>query len=402
MEIGVRLDHPASYYGENYGEKGKNKDKNYQQFCSEAVTKATAIYDGEWKDFDNRGKSTEEQVNVDMVFFIFAGYGEANGGAESSLWPKESTSSVTINNICFSTSACCNEARMAYSSKAGEWITAPDGIGIMCHELSHALGLPDFYDTNYKAFGMDIWSLMDYGCHAGNGACPVAYTAYERDFMGWRPLETLTENGFYTLTPIAADGIGYKIVNEENPDEYYILENRQRTGWDMSMGSRGHGLQVTHVDFLASKWNSNSVNTDINHQRMTIIAANNLYYGTSDPGTDDEEEATRRILETWAGNLYPFRSGEMYNDSLTANSVPAATVYTKSGYMNKDINMIRENADLTVSFYFGNDYRTAVNDLKVESTPVNQRLFDLVGRRVVCDRPRAGLYIVGGRKVLIR
>ena len=389
----VTLDHPESYYGEN---SGKSKDKNYAQFRNDAIAKATAIYEGDWKDFDNRGKSTDEQVQVDMVFFIFAGYGEAKGGAETTLWPKESTASVTINGIRFSTSACCNEKSLAYDSKKEMYYNAPDGIGIMCHELSHALGLPDFYDTNYKAFGMDIWSLMDYGCHASGGTCPVAYTAYERDFMGWRQLVPLTEWGSYSLAPIADGGIGYKVENDETPNEFYVLENRQRVGWDSSLGYYGHGMQVTHVDYLASSWNANVVNTDINHQRMTIVAANNLYNGTS-----SEDVTVEKLYETWSGNAYPFRSDNILNDSLTAHSVPAATVYTSSGFLNKDINFIREQEDKTVTFYFGNDYKTAVHDLSVRMKAHESNIFDLSGRRLQAV-PRKGLYLRDGRKWVVR
>ena len=392
----VTLDHPESYYGENGSGKDKQKDKKYSQFRNDAIAKATAIYEGDWKDFDNRGKSSDKQVQVDMVFFIFAGYGEANGGDASTIWPKESTSSVTINDILFSTSACCNEKHMAFDREKEMYYNAPDGIGIMCHELSHALGLPDFYDTNYKAFGMDIWSLMDYGCHASGGTCPVAYTAYERDFMGWRKLVPLNEWGFYSIAPIAAGGIGYKIVNDENPNEFYVLENRQRVEWDRALGYYGHGMQVTHVDYQASSWNNNSVNTDVNHQRMTIIAANNLYDGTS-----NDDVTAERLYETWSGNAYPYKNGTIFNDSLTANSVPAATVYTKSGFMNKDINFIREHDDNTVSFYFGNDYYTSVQDLSFSPKNVDNGIFDLSGRRLLMV-PRKGLYLRGGRKWLVR
>ncbi|MBP5770050.1 MAG: M6 family metalloprotease domain-containing protein [Bacteroidaceae bacterium] len=427
----VTLDQPEEYYGTNSGD---NKDTRYGQFRNDAIKKVTAQYDIDWRRFDNRGKSTETKPQVDMIFFIFAGRGEANGGDASTIWPKESQGSVTINNIQFSTSACCNEMRKARryerdtldipAANGQDSIridtidySTPDGIGIMCHELGHALGLPDFYDTKGTGFGMDVWSLMDYGCYANNGYTPVSYTTYERDFMGWRKLEVLDQKGTLTLLPTELGGKGYKIINEENADEYYIIENRQPEGWDSVLGRLGRGMQVTHVDFSQSIWNGNSVNTNKNHQRMTIIAANNMYFGTSNPDTRDGAH----LRETWSGNLYPFvkvdaASGDtlVCNDSLTVHSVPAATVYSASGFMHKDIFNIRQQEDGTVTLsYLENPVTVGLAQLQDQQSAVlreDENVYDLSGRRVARqDRTKKasremlkpGLYIYGGRKLLI-
>lgn len=393
----VTLDYPESHYGSD----GSRQDTGYNDFTRDAIAKATTAFVGDWMDFDNRGKG-----QVDMVFFIFAGCGQNSSYITTNIWPKEVRNSVVINGITFATSACCSEmtaTKRPNDDNTGYIITGSkvDGIGVMCHELSHALGLPDLYNTNYKSFGMDLWSLMDYGCYAGNGNCPCGYTAYEREFMGWRSMQTLTDPGWVTLDPMEAGGYGVKVVNDENPNEYYVLENRQSVNWDRALGQMGHGLQVTHVDFLQSEWNFNRVNNDINHQRMTIIAANNRYIGTylDDASTDD-------LIKTWNGNLYPFKGTaddgtEIFNDSLTAYSTPAATVYTASGFMNKNIYSIHENDDKTVSFFFGNDRSVAVSALKAEGQEAGDQLFDLSGRPVA--RPeRRGVYVSRGRKFIVK
>ena len=403
----VKLANNYAHYGQNSG----GKDKNYSQFTSEAVRKAVEQFDIDWLGmFDNRGKG-----QVDIVFYLFAGLGEANSGDPDRIWAKEETSSTTVNGIKFASSACTGELRPSGNTRA------VDGIGIMCHELSHALGLPDFYDTSYKAFGMDLWSLMDYGCYGSNGYCPCSYTAYERDFMGWQPLEELTvSQKNITLLPTAAGGKGLKIVNPGNPKEYYILENRQRVAADLGICQYGHGLQVTHVDFDQTKWNNNNVNTEAKHQRMTIFAANNRYIGTSrsDATWDD-------ILLSWEGNLYPFTifddAGDLVgvNDSLTTNSTPAATLFNTNTdgtkFMNKPILNIRENKDTdkTISF----DFYASLDDMATELSAVaatpqsaaNGQIFDLAGRRVNgsgfkfqgSQLPK-GVYIQNGKKVMIK
>ncbi|MBQ9286282.1 MAG: M6 family metalloprotease domain-containing protein [Bacteroidaceae bacterium] len=398
----VTVSREESYYGRN--NSALFKDARYNEFTKEAIALATQIYDGDWSDFDNRGMG-----QVDMVFFIFAGCGENSSHVSTDIWPKEVKSRSIINGITFATSACCSEKAASVKlneERTGYIVTGSkvDGIGVMCHELSHALGLPDFYNTNYESFGMDLWSLMDYGCYAGNGARPCGYTAYEREFMGWRQMETLDEAGWVTIQPLEAGGKGMKVVNDENPDEYYVLENRQAVAWDGSLARMGHGLQVTHVDFLQSEWNSNSVNSDVDHQRMTIIAANNRYIGTylDDVSNND-------LILTWSGNLYPYISKAedgtvIINDSLTAYSVPAATVYTASGFMNKDIHAIRENEDLSVSLYFGNDFVDAIAEVRPSEQAGSSGAFDLTGRRVSVNASvlRSGVYVIDGRKVLVK
>lgn len=331
----VTLSKAMAYYGAN---SGTRTDVNFATFRAEAIAEAMKIPNVNWSDFDNDGNST-----VDMVYFIYAGLGENVGGGSDALWPKESTSSLTINGKVFSTSACCNELRPATYDEDGNILTTKaDGIGVMCHELSHALGLPDFYDTQGLEFGMDMWSLMDYGNYCKNGYAPIGYTGYERDFMGWRKLQTLEEPSTIQMTALEADGFAYKVVNDANLNEYYILENRNEFGWDKTLSrSCGHGMVAIHVDYNASAWSSNKVNIDPNHQRMTIIAANNLWLNAS------HAQSASEYFEVLAGNPYPGITG---NRELSNTSVPAAKVFT-GGYMNKPIyNIVEQDGVITFKF----------------------------------------------------
>lgn len=331
----VTLSKGYAVYGRN---TANSKDVGFNAFRSEAITLAQQAYTGSWTDFDNDGNGT-----VDMIFFIYAGLGESNGGDADCIWPKETTAAVTINGMVYSCSAVTCEARPATYDESGHVLTTKtDGVGVFIHEFSHALGLPDFYDTNNKAFGMDLWSVMDYGQYGGNGYNPGNYTAYERDFMGWRKLIDVDEPCVLTIPCFADGGTGYRILNDANAQEYYIIENRQAKGWDGQVCRMGHGLQVTHVDYAAARWNNNTVNTDLNHQRMTIVAANNNYKGTNSVSSGAEWR------ETLAGNLYP---GSTLNYSLTDTSTPAAQMYT-GGLLGKPLRNITENADGTMTVCF--------------------------------------------------
>lgn len=324
----VKLDKGYAHYGANSAD-GKHKDVNYSEFCAEAIAKATAL-GTDWTQYDNDGDGA-----VDLVTFVFAGVGESNSlNDPDAIWPKEVGGASTIGGVRFAANSSVCESRLRRESD-GTYATIPDGVGVFIHELSHALGLPDFYDTRGSSFGMDYWSVMDYGEYADNGFCPVGYTAYERDFMGWQPLRTITGPTTLHLASYASGGCGWKLVSDYNADEYYILENRQADGWDVKMCSgRGHGLMVTHVDYLQSAWTGNTLNTLPNHQRMTIIPANNSLIGSNNA------ESVAEWVESLRGNLWP---GTSDNHELTDTSTPASVLFT-GRYMSKPIVDIQEDA----------------------------------------------------------
>lgn len=351
----ITLDKGYAEYGRN---NGSSKDSNINALYRESLSKAVRDQNVDWSIFDNDHNGT-----VDMVFFIHAGWGENTVSQydPDAIWAKESTSRLQVTDdfgstVTFSCYGVCAEARVKNSSQLNEDIESGnygttgynpdnlrmDGIGVCIHELSHALGLPDFYDTRNVAFGMDLWSVMDYGEYGNNGYNPGGYNAYERDFMEWQPLVELTDTCILTIPCFADGGIGYKIVNEQNEDEYYVIENRQPKGWDDKVCGIGRGLQVTHVDYLASRWTSNSVNTDAQHQRMTIIAANNNYNGTNAANSAAEWK------ECLQGNLFPYI---LPSQSLTNTTSPMSEVYAGST-MNKPLYDITQNEDGTVTVYY--------------------------------------------------
>lgn len=328
----VTLDKKAAYYGEDQGE---NIDVNISDFYTEALAKALQLR-SDWSVYDSNLDGM-----VDMVFFLYAGMGQANGGDASTIWPKETNGKMQVGDLFFAVSACCNELRGIKDDKGVVVGSTVDGIGIMCHEMSHVLGLPDFYNTLHNSFGMDYWSVMDYGYFTNNGKTPGSYNGYERDFMGWRKLVELKEPQTVHMKSLEDGGVAYKIVNDQNPDEYYVLHNMQPKGWDTKLSSLGHGMLVTHVDYDADIWNTNQVNADIYHQRMTIIPANNKLIGNFNA------ESTAELRDALAGHPYPGNSG---NTALTDESVPAAEVY-RGEFMGKPIKQIEER-DGVVSFKF--------------------------------------------------
>ena len=322
-----------AYYGAN---DSNGSDKAPEKMIEEACRLAKD--DVNYPDYDWDGDG-----EVDQVYVIYAGYGEASGAPSNTIWPHEfhlTYAGVTLrlDGVKIDTYACGNEL----SGVSG---TTLEGIGTPCHEFSHCLGLPDFYDTGYQNFGMGYWSVMDAGCNLQSGNVPLGYNAYERWFSGWLDPVELKDGCTVTEMPSLNDEpVAYIIYNEANRNEYYILQNIQQTGWFRS--ALGHGLLVQHVDYNKNTWQSNGVNSVKSRQRCTIIPADNRlaqhsYDGQYFADPDDH-----------VGDPYP---GSTYNRSLTDTSTPAATLYNANAdgrkYMGKPIEDIRERKQ-TVSFVF--------------------------------------------------
>ena len=321
----VTLANDMEYYG---GNNSAGDDKHPEEMIIEACAALDDKVD--FSIFDN-----DDDGEVEFVYCIYAGYAESSGAPENTIWPHQWTLSATnkvikLDSVAINTYAASSELNYSLDDESNDGPLL-DGIGSCCHEFSHCLGLPDFYDTSgryYANFGMDYWDLMDFGCYNNDGYVPIGYSAYERDFMGWRKLQTISERGHYHLKALTSGGVGYKVVNDANSDEYYILENRQAEGFDSYIYNSG--MLVIHVDYSKDIWNANEVNNNLARQRYTIIPADNKQLPNYRANTYAEYEDNLR------GDVWPGTSG---NKELTDNSTPAATVYT-GGYMSKSIRNI--------------------------------------------------------------
>lgn len=270
---------------------------------------------------------------VDLVFFIMAGNGANYGGNDENLWwPHRSVifdedkhtyiykDGVMLWDYASATELC---GHTAYPQSV-----FIDGIGTICHEFSHVLGLPDFYDSDYEENGQSVtpgdWSLMDSGCYLDNAFTPAGYSLYERYMVGFTDnLEAISQPGDYTLEPLANNQKGYRL-NTPEPNEFFVMENRQKNAFKWDAYLPGNGMLVHRVDLSnQSVWQSNTVNANPKHNYYELLRADGVKGGASAsdpfPGSKKVHELTNvsspANLKTWAGKENQFGLTNILQDT---------------------------------------------------------------------------------------
>ena len=341
----VTLPNKMEYYG---GNDSSGDDMRPQEMIRHGIREADAAFD--FSQFDNN-----KDGEVEFVFCIYAGYSEAYQASANTIWPHmwdlvSNGSMEKADGVYLNTYACSSELHLneKLEAKYGKWLA---GIGSICHEFSHCLGLYDVYDVSGTSgnFCMQEWDLMDYGNFVGEGYIPVGYNSFQKDACGWKKLVELDKKGKYSMLPQSQGGVGYKIVNDANPNEYFILENRKREGWDQELVA--DGMMIIHVDYDKSAWEDNALNTVKGHPRFQIVAADNELLLFSN--ADDSEH----YYDNLAGDLWP---GKNNNTEFTDTSLPAAKLFT-GGKLNKPVTNIKyENYVASFTFMGGVDTPVAM------------------------------------------
>lgn len=275
-----------------YGANANGGDQNARQMVYDACQAADT--DINFADYD-----TDNDGYLDNVFIYYAGYNEAEGGPSTTIWPHRWTvyPSFKVDGVTVRDYACTSELK-GYSG------STMCGIGTFAHEFGHVLGLPDFYATNDATHHtLSNWDIMDAGAYNNNGRTPPSYSAYERFYLGYLTPEELTTPQIVELEPLTLSNQAYLLsqtgthnLNGKSPSpyEFFLLENRQRVGWD-SVGLPGKGMLVTRVYYNSSTWASNSPNNDPTRMGVDIMEADGIANSYSLSG--DPFPGTRNVTE---------------------------------------------------------------------------------------------------------
>ena len=277
----VTLSNTAQYYCDNDGEL-------VPQMIIDACDALKILKPSvNFADYDNDGDN-----RVDNVLCFVAGWDRARGADDAtniwshrwSVYPKEmyiggnyegSVESTTFDGKRVFDYFVTSELTGIESSPVKTMVN----IGTFVHEFGHILGLPDYYHTTSTSIStVDTWSTMASGNYNNNSRTPPAFSAYDRFFLGWLTPEELTVTEQKTLYPLSqvttaspnTNGQAYLVAASSHnmvtsgtspgpvPNEFYILEYREKTGWDTYLPSAG--MLIWHIDYLASAWSANTVN----------------------------------------------------------------------------------------------------------------------------------------------
>lgn len=389
----------------NYGYYGNDgayqKDEKVYEMIKEACD---GIQDKvNLKDYDWDGDG-----EADQVFFLYAGLGQASGGSAGTIWPHESElrywpcGVLSYSTGKINTYACANELQPE-TQGSSRYISA--GIGTICHEFSHCLGFADMYDTTGGGgYGMSVFDVMDQGSYNGNGFVPCNYTAFERIYAGWvEAIELESPATVKDMKSVSDYGRPFIMYNYKNTNEYFLMENRQNTGWDKGLyGS--NGLLIVHVNYVPSRWANNSVNSSAEKiQCCTVVNA------------DGSRENTQYSLQ---GDLYPYEvKGVTMNDEFTDESEPAAKLYTKNSdnsyALGIPITQIKRSKGSISFLVCGGDDKNVIdntfngvvdgiNGVTVANKAADNRIYSIDGRYLGTDASALGkgIYVVGGKKVV--
>jgi len=341
---------PWAYYGANDPSTGQDNYTLVHQFATEA---ANLTFGGDNPvinpvDYDNGSG------NIGGFHIIFAGYGEEAGGDPNCIWSHESNfnPALKFGNERLEGYSCTPELR----GNSGIGITH---IGVICHEMGHVLGAPDFYDVNGTGSATDFigtgyWDLMASGNWNNDGACPAHINMYQKIQFGWVNPVTLTQAQAVPGMPASATKpVAYR-YDTSTSGEYFILENRQKIGFDQYVP--GTGLLIYHVSITNADIYNNTVNVG-SPQKMYPVCAS----ATANPGTTP---ASYGNINT-AGCPFP---GTSKNTSFTDYSIPSATSWKGTNTV-KPITEIQEQSG-TISFRFMMPDGDPVTNLK--ATVANQ------------------------------
>ncbi len=327
-----------SYYSENFG------FTHSQELVKEAV--ALADPDVDFGEFDNDGpdgipNSGDDDGIVDAVYIIHAGPGYEEYGC-GGIWSHMSMTSYTTNDPAYN----------GGNIKIGPYSIQPEehcngdliDVGVFCHEFGHILGMPDLYDYGYDSKGLGKWSLMAGGSWNGNlGSSPAHFDAWCKVKLGW--VEPVVVEDYMigaSIPEVESNPVIYKLWTEgEEGPQYFLVENRQRKGFDRYLP--GDGLLVYHVDEYMSNNNNQYIpgvsEPGSEHYLVALEQADGrfqLEYNTSSGDVGDPFKYPDR---DYIAGLPPYPKTFDYNERNTRVAIFNITQSDSVMYADFDVNM---------------------------------------------------------------
>lgn len=395
----VTLDKPETYYG------GKNEDNNKDEDPRQLVKDALKLVEDQVTKDDIKSFCSDGKT-IDCVYIVYAGLGQNDGGNGTTVWAN-----------CWTTyGATLGGKEVRWYTMSGELspvkikngtIPVVNGLGVICHEFSHSLGLPDMYPTAESAYldnqEMEYWDLMDGGEYTYNGFCPTAYTAFEKEQMGWPVvIETLNSDASVTMkTSTEQHGTAYKIVNPQNDKEYLMLEYIQQEGWNQYLF--GNGLLVYHVCLPSEPlYSGTRLNNAPGYPGMAVVPADGACLSSYIKANEDD------YGNSHYGDLFP-GTGNLQGQNVTelsdTNKQPNFCWYNAAKTDKLDTNKAIKNIKYdngVLTFDYVNDVASGILPVWGDKQATDGRVYSINGAYLGDDITKLphGIYIVNGQKIV--
>lgn len=328
MELNVTVVGPYKAHNSSLYYSGDDElSDRSRQLAAWAIQEADDEID--FAEYDNNNDGF-----IDGFHFIFAGFG-AEAGVSGSIWSHKWNfeSVLSLDGKYIDTYSCSPELRGSMGSN----ITS---IGVVCHEMCHAFSSPDYYDTNYAEGGVFVgtgnWDLMAGGSWNGspNGSQPAMINMYQKVKFKWvNPTELNSPKTIFNMTNSADSPIEYIIKTKTN-GEYFLIENRQKVGYDMLIP--GHGLIIYRVT------ENGYVNNRTHPQNVYPVCAN------SNELTPNDDPRSYGDINS-AGCPFP---GSSFNQSFTDETTPSTISWSGNATGKPITNIVEDAASKTINFDF--------------------------------------------------
>lgn len=395
----VTVDQPETHYGGKH--ENDNNDENPWQLVKDALKLVEGQVKDDIKSFCSDGNT------IDCVYIVYAGLGQNDGGDGTTVWANCSTTD----------GATLGGKEVRWYTMSGELspvkikdstIPVVNGLGVICHEFSHSLGLPDMYPTDTLAYldnqEMEYWDLMDGGEYTHAGFRPTAYTAFEKEQMGWPvDIKPLDSDASVTMTKSTEQGgTAYKIVNPQNDkEEYLMLEYIQQKGWNQYLF--GNGLLVYHVCLPSETlYSSTHLNNAPGYPGMAVVPADGACLSSYIKANEnDYGNSLKGDLFPGTGNLQGQNVTELSDTNNQPNFCWYNAAKTEKLNTNKAIKNIKyDNGVLT--FDYVNDVASGILPVWGDKQATDGRVYSINGAYLGDDITKLphGIYIVNGQKIV--
>lgn len=402
----VTVNQNETYYG---GTSEKGDDENPRQLVKDALQ----LVEDQVTEEDLKSFSCSDGNTIDCVYVVYAGLGQNDGEDWTTVWANcWTTAGATLKGKgvrWYTMSPELNSAKINNDGKIDENGTIPavTGVGVICHEFSHSLGLPDMYPTSKSAYldnqEMEYWDLMDGGEYTYYGYRPTAYTAFEKEQMEWPvDIKTLDSDASVTMqTSTEQGGTAYKIVNPQNNNEYFMLECIQQKGWNRYVF--GNGLLVYHVCMPSTTLTSYTyLNNTPGYPGMAVVPADGACLSSYiDANENDYGKSLYGDLFPGTGNKVDPNVTELSDNHKQPNFCWYNTDKTEKLKTNKALRNIKyENGVL--SFDYVNDVESGILPIWGNTQATDGKVYSINGIYLGDDISKMpqGIYIVNEHKVV--